>query len=131
MAEHADESDTTSDDVAENHAKASETDWGQVKDRFIGILAGLVRWVCLIFALILVLHIVFTVADANKENGIVEFVSSWADRLTLGFQDLFLSKPDDDPKANVLVNFGIAAVVWLIISAVGASLIRRVGGLTK
>ena len=123
MADHAEKPDTSSDD-----ARTSDVDWTQVKDRFIGILAGLVRWVCLIFALLLVLHIIFVVAEANPDNGIVEFVGSVADNLTLGMGDLF---QPEDPKTEVLVNYGIAAVVWLIISAVGASIIRRVGGLSK
>lgn len=123
MAEHADKPDTTDD--AEKTRR--DVDWAMVKDRFIGLLAGAVRWVCLIFALILVLHIVFVVAEANEANGIVEFVETWASRLTLGVGDLFTP---DDPKLLVLVNFGIAALIWLIISSFGSKIIRRVGGVT-
>lgn len=123
MAEHAEQPDTT--DEAEKTGR--DVDWTAAKDRFVGLLAGVVRWVCLIFALILVLHIVFVVADANKGNGIVEFVDAWANRLTLGVGDLFTP---DDRKLFVLVNFGIAAIIWLIISSVGSKIIRRVGGVT-
>lgn len=133
MAEHADKSDAAADAAADEADQsktkaAPDVDWANVKDRFIGILAGVVRWVCLIFALILVLHIVFVVAEANPDNTIVEFMKAWADRLTLGFKNLFLP---EDPKAQVLVNYGIAAVVWLVISAVGSGLIRRVGGMAS
>ncbi|MQA62468.1 MAG: hypothetical protein GEU86_13450 [Actinophytocola sp.] len=129
MAEHADKSDSAADEENSPRGKARPgTDWVAVKDQFVGILAGIVRWVGLIFALILVLHIVFTIAEANEENSIVSFVNGWADSLTLGFKDMF--DPADD-KLRVLVNFGIAAVVWLIISSFGAALVRRIGSLGK
>lgn len=123
MAEHSEKPDSASD-VDETKGKR-DVDWSGVKDRVVGVLAGIVRWVGLIFAVILVLHIVFRVAEANPANGIVEFVQSWAEGLTLGFKDLFT--PEDE-KLQVLVNFGIAAIFWLIVSSVGSSLIRRIGG---
>lgn len=128
MAEHAEKPDATSSEETAAPSKRSDVDWASAKDKFVSTLAAVVRWVCLIFALILVLHIVFHIAEANKDNGIVQFVSGWADGLTLGFGDLF--QPEDD-KLEILVNYGIAAVVWLVISSVGASLIRRVGGVGK
>lgn len=123
MAEHAEKPESASE-PEETKAKPS-VDWSGVKDQTVGILATIVRWVGLIFALVLVLHIVFTVAGANPENGIVQFVESWADGLTLGFGDLFT--PDDE-KLEVLVNYGIAAVFWLIVSSLGSTIIRRIGG---
>ncbi|MGH3468372.1 MAG: hypothetical protein ACRDQF_11645 [Thermocrispum sp.] len=130
MGEHTEKPESEEAPAPAPAPAKREVDWGEAKDRFVGLLAGLVRWVCLIFALILVLHIVFVVADANEDNGIVEFAETWADRLSLGLSDLFLSAPGDDPKARVLVNYGIAAIVWLVISSVGSKLIRRVGGVT-
>ncbi|WP_092530331.1 hypothetical protein [Amycolatopsis arida] len=100
-------------------------DWLAVKDRIVGLLAGIVRWVGLAFAAILVLHVVFVVGDANPDNGIVSFVRDWSDSLALGFKDLFTP---DDAKLRVLVNYGIAAIFWLIVSSVLARIIRRIGG---
>ncbi|SFP66855.1 hypothetical protein SAMN05421810_10341 [Amycolatopsis arida] len=117
-----------------NHAAPDETeetparrrvDWLAVKDRIVGLLAGIVRWVGLAFAAILVLHVVFVVGDANPDNGIVSFVRDWSDSLALGFKDLFTP---DDAKLRVLVNYGIAAIFWLIVSSVLARIIRRIGG---
>ncbi|MFO7191243.1 hypothetical protein [Thermocrispum sp.] len=119
MGEHTDKP------AAEQTTAKRDVDWGEIKDRFVGLLAGVVRWVCLIFALILVLHVVFVVAEANPANGVVQFVDGWADRLTLGVGDLFTP---DDAKLRTLINYGIAAVLWLIISNVGSKIIRRVGG---
>lgn len=118
MGEHTDKP------AAEQTTAKRDVDWGEIKDRFVGLLAGVVRWVCLIFALILVLHVVFVVAEANPANGVVQFVDGWADRLTLGVGDLFTP---DDAKLRTLINYGIAAVLWLIISNVGSKIIRRVG----
>ncbi|WP_116051213.1 hypothetical protein [Amycolatopsis palatopharyngis] len=99
--------------------------WRRAKDRTVGLLASVVRWIGLVFAAILVLHVIFVIGDANPDNGIVSFVTSWSDSLSLGFNDLFT--PDDE-KLRVLINYGIAAIFWLIVSAVLAKIIRRVGG---
>lgn len=130
MAEHADDSrrkapDKVADDEQPRHQGKPDVDWVAVKDRSVALLAAVVRWIGLIFALILVVHIIFTIADANQSNGIVTFVRGWADPLTLGFRDLF--QPADE-NLRVLVNYGIAAIFWLIVSAVGAKIIRRLGG---
>ncbi|GAA1991859.1 hypothetical protein [Amycolatopsis minnesotensis] len=102
-----------------------DVDWTKVRGQVVGFLAGLVRWVGLIFAAILVLHVIFVIAEANPGNGIVSFVKSWADPLTIGFKDLFVNK---EFKLQVLINYGVAALFWLIVSAILAKIIRRVGG---
>ena len=119
--------ENTDKPATEQAAAQRDVDWGEIKNRFVGLLAGVVRWVCLIFALIVVMHIVLVVAEANPANGIVQFAGNWADELTLGVNDLFTPS---DPKLQVLINFGIAAMLWLIISSVGSKIIRRVGGLS-
>lgn len=102
-----------------------EVDWRAVKNTAVGFLAGLARWVGLAFALVLVLHVIFVVGDANADNVIVSFVREWAQPLSVGFRDLF---EPADPKLDVLVNYGIAAIFWLIVSSLVAKIIRRVGG---
>ncbi|MBK1785040.1 hypothetical protein JHE00_11955 [Prauserella sp. ASG 168] len=101
------------------------TDWRLVRDRVVGLLAGIVRWIGLLFALVLVLHVIFVIGEANAGNGIVSWVSDWSESLSLGFKDLF---QPEDPKLSVLVNYGIAAVFWLVVSSIVARVIRRVGG---
>ncbi|MCE7009429.1 hypothetical protein LWC34_42435 [Kibdelosporangium philippinense] len=88
----------------------------------VGIVAGVVRWIGLLCTLILVIHILLTVGSANPANGITSFFASWADPLALGFRDLFTPT---DPKAFVLVNYGIAALFWLIVSSILTKIIRR------
>jgi hypothetical protein len=89
----------------------------------VGVLANVVRWVGLVFALALAVHVVLTVGEANRDNGITEFFATTADRLVLAFRNLFTPA---DAKLRVLVNYGLAAVFWMIVSAVLSRLIRRI-----
>ncbi len=119
----------TGDDTGEpKPGTRRSTDWKAVKDRVVGLLAGTVRWLGLLFASVLVLHVIFVVGEANVENGIVSWAADWSGGLALGFHDLF---QPSDPKLSVLVNYGIAAVFWLVVSSVAAKLVRRVGGLSS
>ncbi|WP_236790685.1 hypothetical protein [Amycolatopsis sp. GM8] len=125
MAEHAESSDTEVTDKQSRTKRGAEVDWRRVKDQTVGLVAGIVRWVGLIFAIILVLHVIFTIGSANPDNGIVSWIRGWADTLSIGFKDLF--EPSDE-KLRVLVNYGIAALFWLIVPGIAARLIRRLGG---
>ncbi|MCI2423668.1 hypothetical protein MOQ72_40310 [Saccharopolyspora sp. K220] len=89
--------------------------------RAVGVLITAVRLVGNACAALLAIHVVLTVGSANPENGITRFVASWADPLALGFQDLFMP---DDPKAAVLVNYGIAALFWLLATSLAIKILR-------
>ncbi|MCP2181701.1 hypothetical protein LY12_002978 [Prauserella alba] len=110
---------------AQREAKEPSVDWKAVRERGVGLLAGIVRWVGLAFALVLVLHVVFVIGEANPENGIVQWVADTSENLAVGFHDLFQPA---DPKLLVLINYGIAAIFWLVVSSIVAKVIRRVGG---
>jgi Na+/H+ antiporter NhaA len=97
----------------------------RTRTRVVGLVAGIVRWVGLVAAIILAVHVLLTVGDANQANWITSFFRAWADPLALGFKDLFLSKPDADRKLRVLINYGLAAIFWLIISTTLTRLLRR------
>ncbi|MFI7675064.1 hypothetical protein [Actinophytocola sp. NPDC049390] len=88
----------------------------------VGVLAGVVRWAGLLFALVLVVHVLLTVGHANPDNGITEFFSAAADPLALAFKSLFTPA---NAELRVLVNYGLAALFWLIVSSVLSRLIRR------
>jgi hypothetical protein len=120
MAEHAESS--SEETRASRHAAV---DWRRTGSKVASVVASIVRWVGLVFAALLVIHVIFMVGSANPDNGIVSFVKSWADSLALGFRDLFT--PSDE-KLRVLVNYGIAALFWLVVSGILAKVIRRVGG---
>ncbi|TNC22894.1 hypothetical protein [Amycolatopsis alkalitolerans] len=126
MAEHAERSDSdVVDDDEPRQRRRPDLDWRRIKDTSVGLVAGLVRWAGLVIAVVLVLHVIFTIGSANPDNGIVSWIRGWADSLSIGFKDLF--EPSDG-KLRVLVNYGIAALFWLIVSSIAARLIRRIGG---
>lgn len=88
----------------------------------VGVLAGLVRWTGLVFAVILVIHVLLTVGKANPDNGITVFFGDAAEPLALAFRSLFTP---ENAELRVLVNFGLAALFWLIVSGIVSRLIRR------
>ncbi|MEV4077611.1 hypothetical protein [Nonomuraea fuscirosea] len=93
-----------------------------VWQRVVGALVYLVRLASRVAALALVLHAVFTVFSANPANVWYRFVETLATTLSLGLANLFRFA---DPHLTTIVNYGLAAVVWLIIGSALASLIRR------
>lgn len=89
----------------------------------LGIIATIVRIVGLVIVAILVGHIVLTLLDANPQNFLTEFVASWAATLNLGLGNLFVP---EQPKLAVTLNYGVAAIVWMVLTAVVVRLLRRV-----
>ncbi|MFD9950305.1 hypothetical protein ACFWYW_18195 [Nonomuraea sp. NPDC059023] len=73
-------------------------------------------------ALVAVLYAVFTVFRANPANTWYQLVESLASWLSLGLSNLFQMA---DARWETLVNYGLAAVVWLILGSVAAGLVRR------
>nr|BFE46995.1 hypothetical protein GCM10017745_04220 [Saccharothrix mutabilis subsp. capreolus] len=90
----------------------------------MSVVAGVVGWAGLLIAVVLVAHVLLTVGGANPGNSITTTVASWAERFALGFRDLFTP---EDAKLRVLVNYGIAAVFWLIVRSLVVKLVRRLG----
>ncbi|SDN32350.1 YggT family protein [Allokutzneria albata] len=87
-----------------------------------GVLAQVVRWAGTLIAVLLVVHVVLTVGGANPDNAITRFVRAWADPLALAFRDLF---PADRPETAVLVNYGAAAIFWLVVTSLVVKLLQR------
>jgi hypothetical protein len=96
----------------------------QLRASIVGVAASVVRWAGLAVVLILVIRVLLTVGGANPANGITSFFRTWSDPLAWGFKDLFTPS---DAKLRVLVNYGIAALFWLIVSSVLVRIIRRIG----
>ena len=94
----------------------------EVRATALGALASLVRWGGLVVVVILVVRVLLTVGGANPHNGITSFFTTWSDPLAWGFKDLFTPA---DAKLRILVNYGIAALCWLIVSSIVARLVRK------
>ncbi len=91
-------------------------------------LATVVTVAAAVFAGILVLHIVFVMFKATPTNTIVQHVNDWAYHLAGPFRTLFAFK-DKHHKLNVkltdTVNYGIAAVAYLLGGRIAANLLRK------
>ncbi len=91
--------------------------------RGYGLAGAVIRVIGLIIVGILVIHIILTLLGANPDNAFASFIRVLAGGLSLGLSNLFLI---GDQKVNVLVNYGIAAVVWLLIVGIIVAIVRRV-----
>ena len=97
---------------------------GTTVRRGAGALASVVRVVGLLIVAVLVVYIVLTLLDANFANTFASAVRGLANDLDLGLSNLFLPA---NPKVGVVLNYGVAAVLWYVITAVVVRLVRRVG----
>lgn len=86
--------------------------------------AGFVRFAGTALALVLTAHILFVLFDADPGNPVAGWASRWSDVLGLWFTDLFHTS---SPDFTVILNYGSAAVFWLIVTGVVASVLRSVG----
>jgi len=75
-----------------------------------------------VVAAIIIIGIVLVLVKANPNNQIVDFILDVGRFLTRPFHGLF---PQHDPRQDILVNWGIAAIVYLIVGAFIARLARR------
>jgi hypothetical protein len=88
----------------------------------LGLVGTVVRFVTGAAATVLVLHILLTVLGANPLNGVTRFFATVADALTLGLANLFVLA---NPALQVVVSYGVPAIVWLVIGSVIVAILRR------
>jgi hypothetical protein len=87
-------------------------------------VARVLRTIGYAIVAVLVLHIVLTLLQANPANVVAALVARLAGTFDLGLSNLFLV---DDPQLAVLLNYGAAALAWLLITAVVVRLASRIG----
>jgi hypothetical protein len=86
-----------------------------------GGVARIVTGIGVALALILVLQIVFRLADTNPQNGLVRLVENVANALAIFFRNLFLV---DSNVWQVIIDYGMAAIFWLVIAGIIARFVR-------
>ncbi|AHH93642.1 hypothetical protein GCM10010174_30130 [Kutzneria viridogrisea] len=86
--------------------------------------ATVVRMIGTVLALILVARILFLLLGANPDNQIAATVGRWADTVALWFINLF---DTGNHAFSVLLNYGLAAVFWLVVTGLIARLLYRAG----
>ena len=75
-----------------------------------------------LIALIILLHLAFVLLEANPHNPLVNFIADLANWFSWLFRDMFRI---DDPKVRAVVNYGLAALVYLAIGGAISGLGRR------
>lgn len=87
------------------------------------IVATVVRVVALLCAVVLVADIILTLVGVNTSNVVARFVGGASGVVVLAFRDLFLLT---DPSIAKVVNFGLAAVFWVLVGEFVSRLVRFV-----
>lgn len=87
-----------------------------------GTAARVVSGIGALFAAIEVIYILMILMGANPANAFFGFIKSLAEPLALFFRGLFT--PDNQDLA-VLLNYGLAAVFWLVVTGFIARLLGR------
>lgn len=87
-----------------------------------GTAARVITGIGALFALIEVVYILMILFGANKANEFFQFVQSLAEPLALFFPGLF---PIDNYNLSVIVNYGLAAVFWVVVAGFIARLVSR------
>ena len=72
----------------------------------------------------IVIGILLVVLGANESNSIVSTLHDWASSLSQPFHNVFHLK---NAKANVAVNWGLAAVVYAIVGAIITRVLASIG----
>jgi hypothetical protein len=97
-------------------------------NRVRSVLATVIWAVAVAAAAILAIGALLIVLDFNRQNGFVEFITDTADNLNfLGTLKEFQEggkKGGVDVTKTVLVNWGICAVVWLVLGKIIERLVR-------
>ncbi|WP_459721507.1 hypothetical protein [Actinophytocola sp. KF-1] len=108
--------------VAEPVAEEEIADADHSRRRTVTIVNTIINVVCAIFAVVLAVHIVLVIGEANQGNGFAAMINDWSSAVSLGLRDLFVP---DNLKLRTFLNDGLAAIVWLVIGALLTYLIRR------
>jgi len=95
---------------------------GRAARRGAWALARLITTIAGLVAGAIVLGIVLIVLEANRSNGLVELVLDVARFLAGPFKNMF---DLDERKIEIAVNWGIAAVVYVVVASVIARVLRR------
>ena len=85
-------------------------------------VARVVRLITTVIVGLIVVGILLVLLEANRDNAIVGFLLDIGEFLVEPFDNVF--KPDGR-KAQVAVNWGLAAVIYAIVGGLIARLLRR------
>lgn len=101
------------DEVTDSHAR---------RVRVVRTVCTIINLICGLFAVVLGLHIVLVLFEANPNNGFASLVENFSGAVSLGLRGLFTP---DNAKLQVLFNDGLAAIAWLVIAGALTYAIRQ------
>jgi hypothetical protein len=84
--------------------------------------ASVITGIAAFIAGVIIIGIVLVLIKANPNNTLVDLVLDVGRFFVRPFRDLF---PQSDPRQDVLVNWGIAAIAYLLLGAIIARIVRR------
>jgi hypothetical protein len=87
-----------------------------------GTASRVISGIGALFAFIEILFILMVVLGANTANSFFGFIKSLADPLALFFPGLFQT---GNFKLDVFLNYGLAAVFWLVVTGLLARAVSR------
>ncbi len=93
-----------------------------------GTVAHLVWLVCVVCAVLLALGALLIALKANADNALVSFIDGAADAVDLGVFDRAAGVKqfggENAEVKNALFNWGLGALVWLVVGRVAERIIR-------
>ena len=87
-------------------------------------LARVLNTIGLAIVAVIVIYILLTLLEANPDNTAASLIRELAEYFNLGLANLFLPA---DPKLMITLNYGMAALLWFLITSVVVRLVRRIG----
>jgi hypothetical protein len=122
---------TETADDSPKWAKSRRTGLGVSRDQVKGAVNGVrervaaIIWILtVVAAVILAAGALLIALDANPNNDLVDSVVGWAGDLDGPFNDMFTFDGEDAATKEALVNWGLAAVAWLVGGKIVSSIIR-------
>ncbi|MDD7934626.1 hypothetical protein [Actinomycetospora straminea] len=97
---------------------------GELVWKVAAVLASVVRVIGYVIAVVLAAYVLLTLVGVNPQNAVAQVIGAIADATVLSFRDLFLLA---DPTFAIVVNYGMAAVFWVLVAEFGSRLIRWLG----
>lgn len=84
--------------------------------------ARIIGGVGTLFAIVEAAYILLFVLGADQTNKLFTLIKSWADPLAVFFPGLFRT---DSIKLDVVINYGLAAIFWLVVTSFLARMVAR------
>ena len=116
--------DKSTDEPSRSSSRSSKFSIAAIRSR----LGQLIWLVCVVCALFLAIGALLVALDANPSNSLVSFVKDGADFVDLGAFDrrdgIFKFDGSNADVKNALVNWGLGAIVWLVVGRILDRLVR-------